>query len=1214
MVHAQVPHAPSNAVSWLWTIALLAWLCPIWHTFCGSCRTSRCPSEGSLRSLPRRQLLLAAALPEDRSCSCCLQDFCRCPATCECLRVLRANGYKTPLDAGEALEQGGEVLLSASLKWPRGDFPAWRPLEAQLAVRNSTLPGAGQGLFAAEAIAAGVVLPPYQGLSLLFADLDRVEYSREVDNYVWCPRDRKLEGEPWLPSFCVDGQRLQRGNPARFVNAARMANQCDDVNLEICELGRVAYFRTLRPVSAGTELIVDYGSSYWEDFAVSSSVLAAMASLDGFLGHFDMLFDDDRNRAYAAAIRSAAEELRRAKPSQALRALDLGSGSGLLGLLCWQTGLFEQVVLIEACPPLAEAARENIRRNGAERCCSVWEGHSFELLHDEKAKVLIGEGVLPTLRHAAASRCFNPGPELIPRRAQVFGRVFRSKALWERHRGAFQDSSLVSLPEDVVRCPGLHAAEHIHLGPFLETGLLEFVSEPFEVFDFDFAAVTALPSCGRRVALRVPLKPGEAHGVALWFEAELFGSVRISTSPGQPLREHWRQAALCFRTPVAVEGSEPLELEAHHDDDAVWISLPRRSRQKLQPGRPPTCSCGLHAATSRRRLGALGVEGAWTVDLPKAEKGCGALVLGDGPILAIRLARHGYDPVVSVGPGMLNSSIIQKFASSNGLQEVLKAALLVGDIVPEGEETKRKHRRTDVRTVQKRQTDESEADSLEDLEDFQWAALAESLEAFDVNWAAFSDFWYEAAAEDWRFHHYAIFAQSLHALETAGLKVHAPPCSWTLHAAAFESEWLARRLRPVPNDLDPWQGIDLRALNALHAGQPKSGFSADVFPLVSANMLRIVSRSAEVLQLSCRWDRLEDWQSIELSVQRPAHGVLLWIQPKVLAATDIKWYDALTSGEAMSLLRHERFGVVLAEAAACETVRVGARKRPPGSSDHDVELYEIISRAGCYGELLEVLEGPRLEKTAEVSKAKGKAKKDDKVGSVLFKDESGKCFFELLDVLLCKGCVALTDNFDIGACKAIRKLEVGEKLQALEEPREDAKRHLVRMKVKALSDGKEGWATSQGNQGTMYVAANNRHYTCIHSVDLEPISGQVRRLEPGEHFELLQDPTTESREGKLFARGRCLSSSAQVGEGWFAVDEAVQPWIHRQKCAKDATLRTSMDADAEVVRELAAGEDVEICQAPEPSASSEGGALMVRVRAKKDGVAGFLPLFGEDGQ
>ena len=30
---------------------------------------------------------------------------------------------------GPALASQGEVLLSASLKWPRGDFPAWRPLD-----------------------------------------------------------------------------------------------------------------------------------------------------------------------------------------------------------------------------------------------------------------------------------------------------------------------------------------------------------------------------------------------------------------------------------------------------------------------------------------------------------------------------------------------------------------------------------------------------------------------------------------------------------------------------------------------------------------------------------------------------------------------------------------------------------------------------------------------------------------------------------------------------------------------------------------------------------------------------------------------------------------------------------------------------------------------------------------------------------------------------
>ncbi|CAE6964930.1 Art7 [Symbiodinium natans] len=369
--------------------------------------------------------------------------------------------------------------------------------------------------------------------------------------------------------------------------------------------------------------------------------------------------------------------------------------------------------------------------------------------------------------------------------------------------------------------------------------------------------------------------PGEAHGVALWFDAELFGSIRLSTSPEQPLREHWRQAALCFRSPIEA-GSEPLELEAHHDDDAVWITLPRRPSEKLQPGRPPACSCGLHAATSRRRLGALGGLGTLRAQVEK-EGGAlgGALVLGDGPNLAIRLARIGYCPVVSVGPGMLNASIIQKFATSNGLQGVLKAALRDGDIVPKAAEATRKRRlEADVRFTGW----ESEADSREeDVEDFLWENLAKSLaEACDADWTAFSEPWYDSMAEDWGFHHYALFARHLHALKRASVQVQvAAPGSWTLCAAAFESEWLARRLRPLPSDLAPWEGIDLRALNTLHAGQPSSGFSIDVFPLVSNKMLQVVSQSVEVMHLPCTWEsQLEAWHSVELSLQRPAHGIL----------------------------------------------------------------------------------------------------------------------------------------------------------------------------------------------------------------------------------------------------------------------------------------------------------------------------------------------------
>eukprot|EP00435_Cladocopium_sp_Y103_P048660 s40_g14.t1 len=229
-------------------------------------------------------------------------------------------------------------------------------------------------------------------------------------------------------------------------------------------------------------MVIPYHCSVSLEPLVAASVnVSAMACLDGFQGHFDMLYDDERNQAYAEAIRRAAE---RKAPNGGATALDIGSGSGLLGLLCWQTGRFHRVVLLEACPPLATAAKENIQRNGAASCCTVWEGHSNDVLHQTEGasngsgspqpfdlcvselldSVLIGEGVLDSLRHAWASPYFGPGTTLIPQSATVFGRLFWSPALFAQHRG----SATWNLPEDMQACPGLHAAEHLHLQPFLQ--------------------------------------------------------------------------------------------------------------------------------------------------------------------------------------------------------------------------------------------------------------------------------------------------------------------------------------------------------------------------------------------------------------------------------------------------------------------------------------------------------------------------------------------------------------------------------------------------------------------------------------------------------------------------------------------------------------------------------------------------------------------------
>eukprot|EP00434_Breviolum_minutum_P006757 symbB.v1.2.005961.t1/scaffold344.1/size224651/3 len=95
-----------------------------------------------------------------------------------------------------------------------------------------------------------------------------MDYVKDEGNYLWCSRDRAPDDQPLQRSFCVDGKPMATSqNPARFVNGARSREQCQEVNLEICELGHIAYFRTLKSIDAETELLVDYGPGYWSDFA-----------------------------------------------------------------------------------------------------------------------------------------------------------------------------------------------------------------------------------------------------------------------------------------------------------------------------------------------------------------------------------------------------------------------------------------------------------------------------------------------------------------------------------------------------------------------------------------------------------------------------------------------------------------------------------------------------------------------------------------------------------------------------------------------------------------------------------------------------------------------------------------------------------------------------------------------------------------------------------
>lgn len=267
------------------------------------------------------------------------------------------------------------------------------------------------------------------------------------------------------------------------------------------------------------------------------------------------------------------------------------------------------------------------------------------------------------------------------------------------------------------------------------------------------------------------------------------------------------------------------------------------------------------------------------------------------------------------------------------------------------------------------------------------------------------------------------------------------------------------------------------------------------------------------------------------------------------------------------------------------------------------------------GEVFEVLEGPRREAPTELQRARGKACKDNKLGWVTLSDSKGSKHFELAKLLVCKQSIAITTAFNIAEGKAIRKLDAGETLEIVEGPKEDEERKLSRILARAKSDGKEGWVTVRGNQGTSFVEETSKHYVCVQSVPLETklASGStaVRAMEVGEVFEVLEGPKTEVKEGSRRVRGRNISNNL---EGWFTVtDKSFRPWASAFYTVTQSTVmnETLNISDAKLVRKLEVGERVEALQTP--VFESAASLVRARVRAEKDGALGFATVRGSQG-
>jgi len=216
--------------------------------------------------------------------------------------------------------------------------------------------------------------------------------------------------------------------------------------------------------------------------------------------------------------------------------------------------------------------------------------------------------------------------------------------------------------------------------------------------------------------------------------------------------------------------------------------------------------------------------------------------------------------------------------------------------------------------------------------------------------------------------------------------------------------------------------------------------------------------------------------------------------------------------------------------------------------------------------------------------------------------------------------IAITDDFEIGKAKTIRKADADEVIEVLEGPRTDDKGKvgLTRVRGKSLVDGQEGWITVCGNQGTPFLQEMEKpFYACNEEVALHQEftsdGTALRTLKKDEVLELLEGPRKETFTPATRVRAKAVSDNVI---GWFTAKDAkgvyAEPDGQYYSCITSVAMTDEMDIkNCNVMRKLVDGEVFTVSEGPVEDKSA--GIMRVKGKAVKDDSEGWITIKGNAG-
>ncbi|HEX8669820.1 MAG TPA: class I SAM-dependent methyltransferase [Allosphingosinicella sp.] len=301
------------------------------------------------------------------------------------------------------------------------------------------------------------------------------------------------------------------------------------------------------------------------DDAEVASVTARALSSQVPKWHFRIVRDAVRNAAWEAAI------VRAVGPTT--RVLDIGAGTGLLGLIAARAGA-GAVVGCEMNRAVAEAAAEIVALNGYADRVRIVPKASGDLTEEELggrvdlivseivSNDMLAEGVLPTMEDVVP-RLLAPGGRIIPSHGQVRVALADWTGLEEAR---LSDVSGFDMSPFNRLEPSPHA---------LKVGdpRLSLRSEAADLFNFDFASGGPYPP--GRATVDLSAQGGRINGVVQWIRLQLDEEGEYENRPGEGAVSCWAARFHPLIRPVEPEAGTVLRVRGAHDRDRVrlWVEL-----------------------------------------------------------------------------------------------------------------------------------------------------------------------------------------------------------------------------------------------------------------------------------------------------------------------------------------------------------------------------------------------------------------------------------------------------------------------------------------------------------------------------------------------------------------------------------------------------------------------------------------------------------------